>query len=70
MDEFEAELYEDDDELNAPLDVRFVVLGLSMLILSLVLLAAAGNGWPKYLGALFFFASFFVMTKKQKNNPS
>jgi hypothetical protein len=62
--------FEDDDyiDLNAPLDFRFVILGLSLLILSLVLIASAKSIWTIYFGAIAFFASFFVMTKKDKQN--
>ena len=62
MDEFE----DDDINLNSPLDVRCVILGLSMLVAGLIAVAFAENLRVREAGALVFFASFFVMTKKQK----
>ena len=69
MDEFQEELEDDDDEaVNAPLDVRFVIAGLLMLVSGLFTLALSGNFYIKSAGALCFFASFFVVLKKDKRN--
>ena len=62
MDEFEDD--DDDAAINAPLDVRFVVAGLSMLVLSLIIIAFTEY---KCVGALMFFVSILVSTKKKKN---
>ena len=73
MDEFEIDELEEEEvetDWSAPLDARFVVLGLSMMILGLVTVALAGDGWPKYVGTLALIASLFVMTKKQKDKLS
>jgi len=64
MEEFEN----DDIEINKPLDVRFVVLGLGMMIFGLVAVAFIGNIWAKYFGLFCFFASFFTITKKAKKD--
>lgn len=60
--------FEDDNdaEINRPLDVCFVILGLKMLILSLTAVVFIENTWAKYFGLFCFFASFFIMTKKAK----
>jgi len=67
MEEFEED---DDIELNKPLDVRFVVLGLTMMIFGLAAFLFIESIWTKYFGLLCFIASFFIMTKKAKENES
>ncbi len=64
------EFVEDDNdiELNKPLDVRFVVLGLIMMIFSLPAAVFTENIWAKYFEFFCFLASFFIMTKKAKEN--
>lgn len=65
------EEFEDDDgdiELNKPLDVRFVILGLIMMIFSLVAAAFTEYMLAKYFAFFCFLASFFIMTKKAKEN--
>ncbi|HMS39741.1 MAG TPA: hypothetical protein PKE69_05910 [Pyrinomonadaceae bacterium] len=62
MDEFD---YDDDVELTKPLDERFVILGLSLLIASLIIIPFVENQFLKYIGFLFLISSFFVMTKKK-----
>jgi len=60
--------FEDDDdiELNKSLDVRFVILGLLLMISGLIIIAFITNLWVKYVGIIGFAVSFFVMTKKEK----
>jgi hypothetical protein len=67
MDEFEDD--DDDAAINAPLDVRYVIVGLAMMVLGLIILAFTEYRWLKSVGAFVYFASFFVMLKKQKENP-
>ncbi len=62
MDEFEN----DDAEINAPLDVRYVILGLVLMILGLITLAFAEGSW-KIAGAVIFFMSFPVVTVRKKS---
>lgn len=56
----------DDIDVNAPLDVKYVFVGLSMLISGLITILFVENIWIKYLGFFCLLASFFVMTKKDK----
>lgn len=63
MNEFEDDY---DIELNKPLDVRFVILGLSLMISGLIIIAFVTNLWVRYVGIFGFAVSFFVMTKKEK----
>ena len=60
------EFDEDDIDLDAPLDVRFVVIGFGMMIFGLTLpLFYLENIYFKYLCFLIFLSSFFVMTKRE-----
>ena len=63
MEEFEDD---DDIELNKPLDVRFVVLGLSLMISSLSTIIYLENSFLKIICGLLFLVSFLIMTKKEK----
>jgi hypothetical protein len=63
MDEFEDD---DDTEINAPLDILYVTGGVIMMISGLILLISAEGNW-KIPGALIFFTSFPIMTKKKKS---
>ncbi len=63
MEEFEDN---DDIDLNAPLDIRYVFVGLSMLIFGLLTIPFVENIWIKYFGFFCLLASLFIMTKKDK----
>ncbi|CAN5498013.1 hypothetical protein BH10ACI1_BH10ACI1_13140 [soil metagenome] len=63
MDELEDD---DDVELNKPLDVRFVILGLSLLIAGLMIIPFVENQWIKYIGLICLFSSVFIMTRTDK----
>lgn len=64
MDEFD----DDDVAVNAPLDVRFVIVGVLMMIVSLILFPVLENPYLKIFFALTFFSSIFVMTKRKKED--
>ena len=68
MSEFE----ENDDgiDFTAPLDLRFVVLGVVMMILSLLALAFSDDVWIKGFCFFSFLASFFIMTKRKGKSLS
>jgi hypothetical protein len=63
MEEFEDD---NDIKLIAPLDTRYVFVGLSMLIFGLLTIPFVENIWIKYFGFFCLLASLFVMTKKDK----
>ncbi len=65
MEEFEDN---NDSEINSPLDMRYVFVGLAMLIFGLTAFVFIENIWTKYFGFFCFLASFFIMTKKDKRN--
>ena len=64
---FRAMFVKDPDyELNRPLDKRYVVAGLVMMIVSLPIAVVIDNQYLKYFLGLCFLTSFLVMTKKEK----
>ena len=65
---FMEEFDDDDINLNAPLDIRYVIVGLAMLISGLICIALVENQWVKYVGFACLILSVFVMTKKDKRN--
>lgn len=67
MDEFQED-ENDDIELNAPLDIRFVVIGLLMMITGLFFLPFAENIYLKVTAISFLILSPFVMTKTERTN--
>lgn len=64
MEEFEDDA---DIEINKPLDVRFIVSGLLLMISSLSAIIYLENSFLKIICSLLFLGSFLIMTKKEKN---
>ncbi len=63
----EAEDY-DDIAINSPLDGRYVVFGLFVLVISLPVAIFVENQTIKIICGICFFASFFIMTKKKNKD--
>jgi tRNA (guanine-N7-)-methyltransferase len=64
---FRAMFMKDPDyELNRPLDKRFVAVGLVIMTASIPLIIFADSQYLKFFLVLCFFASIFVMTKREK----
>ncbi len=57
---------DDDVEANAPLDYRFVVLGVAITVLSAVIMVYNESIWIRHIGITGFVLSFFVMSKKRR----
>ncbi len=56
---------DDTPEVNAPLDYRFVVLGVAMMVLSAVIMVFNETVWIRHVGITGFVSSFFVMSRKR-----
>jgi len=54
-----------DASANAPLDFRFVILGVAMLVLSAVIMVFNEDIWLRHVGITGFVLSFFVMSKRK-----
>jgi hypothetical protein len=61
MQEFDDE----DAEINRPLDKRFVIAGLSMMVFGLVGTVYFEMRIIKWICVVSLFTSYFVMTKKE-----
>lgn len=60
------DLQKNNDALaKAPLDFRYVILGLLMLVAGAVIMVFVQNYWIKHVGISLFVVSFFVMSKKK-----
>jgi len=66
IEEAEKEFDDSDIALNAPLDVRYVVVGLLMMVLSLPLATLFQNQIIRYIFGISFLASFVVVTKRKE----
>ena len=53
-------------EVNAPLDYRFVVLGVVVMLVSAVIMVFNENVWIRHVGITGFVSSFFVMSRKKR----
>ena len=67
IEEEETQFDDADVALNAPLDVRYVVVGLLMMVLSLpIAIFIVENQTVRFLCFGAFVASIFIMTKRKK----
>ena len=55
-----------DAEVKAPLDYRFVISGVLMLVISAVVMVFNENIWLRHIGITGFVTSFFVMSRKKR----
>ena len=61
---------EEDDfeeiDFAAPIDIRFAITGIIIMIGSLITLAFSENFWLRNFSGILFFLSIFIMVKKKK----
>lgn len=70
FDFFDEDDFSADGEMFlSPLDTRFVVTGILMLVSSIIIPAITENASVRIFCGLMFSASFFVMTKYEKQEP-
>ena len=53
-------------EVHAPLDYRFVVLGVLVMVISAVIMVFNETVWIRHVGITGFVLSFFVMSRKRR----